>query len=167
MHGLNGHLPAALARRFRQSLFRWAIGETRQSFPLQEMSADLPEPHAGDFEEGVLLEHFLTKSQRMGVLSASQCELVRKFHCEGFQPEELRQGEHGPSAIALYRRIQRAVHRLRKVGASRMAKRSRVSPSLQPSSSGPKKISNHTVEFSEEMCIRKGKKGLSPELSHQ
>jgi hypothetical protein len=52
----------------------------------------------------------------MGVLSAVECELVRKFHCEGCQPEELRQGDRGPSAIALYRRIQRAVHRLRRIG---------------------------------------------------
>src|SRR5581483_6589626 len=47
---LNGHLPAALARRFRQSLFRWAIGELRQSRPLQEMPLDIPEPQASNFE---------------------------------------------------------------------------------------------------------------------
>src|SRR5207302_10781394 len=56
MHCLNGHLPAALARRFRQSLFRWAIGGTRQFLPVQEMVADVPEPKASNFEEGGLLE---------------------------------------------------------------------------------------------------------------
>ena len=54
----------------------------------------------------------------MGILSAGQCELVRKFHCEGFQPKELRESKNGPSAIALYYRIQRAVHRLRRIGAT-------------------------------------------------
>src|SRR5205807_1385253 len=38
MHIFNGHLSAALARRFRQSLFRWAIGEIRQSLPLQAIA---------------------------------------------------------------------------------------------------------------------------------
>lgn len=30
-----------------------------------------------------------------------QCELVRKFHCEGFQPEEPRESKDGPSAMQL------------------------------------------------------------------
>ena len=167
MQSQNGHLPVALARRFRQSLFRWAIAEIGQSLPVQDIPTELPHPSADNFEEGVLLEHFLAKSQRIGILSAAECELVRKFHCEGFQPEELRDGKDSPSPVALYRRIQRAVQRLRKVGTSCMAKRSRVLPSLQPTSGRQKKISSHAVEFSEEMCIRKSKKGLSPELSHQ
>src|SRR5207248_8769437 len=146
IQSLNGHLPAALARRFRQSLFRWAIGELRQSRPLQEMPDNIPELRASNFEEGVVLEHFLSKSQRMGVLSASECELVRKFHCEGCQPEELRQGEHGPSAIALYYRVQRAVHRLRLVGAADSMTGTQV-PSHQP-----KKNSKKALEFSGEMC---------------
>src|SRR5436305_240260 len=141
IQNLNGHLPAALGRRFRQSLFRWAIGELRQSRPLQEIPFDIPEPQASNFEEGVVLEHFLSKSQRMGVLSAAECELVRKFHCEGCQPEELRQGEHGPSATALYYRVQRAVHRLRRVGASGPMSETQVSSSPQP-----KKISKKALE---------------------
>jgi hypothetical protein len=161
IQNLNGHLPAALARRFRQSLFRWAIAELRQSRPLQEMPDNIPELHASNFEEGVVLEHFLSKSQRMGVLSATDCELVRKFHCEGCQPEELRQGEHGPSAIALYYRVQRAVHRLRRVGAAGPMIKTEA-----PSSAQPKKISHKALEFSGEMCTRKNEKGFSPELPH-
>ena len=161
IQSLNGHLPAALARRFRLNLFRWAIGELRQSRPLQEMPSNIPEPRASNFEEGVVLEHFLSKSQRMGVLSASDCELVRKFHCEGFHPEELRQGEHGPSAIALYYRVQRAVHRLRRLGAADETTASQVSSPPQP-----KKTSTKALEFSGEMCTRKNEKGFSPELPY-
>jgi len=43
MQILNGHLPAALSRRFRQSLFRWAMGELRQSLPLEEIASNIPE----------------------------------------------------------------------------------------------------------------------------
>ncbi len=124
MQILNGHLPAALSRRFRQSLFRWA----------------------------------------------SQCELVRKFHCEGFQPEELRESKDGPSAIALYRRIQRAVHRLRRTGATGSPRGGTIPPSQDENihgenSSQSKKFSSDAVDFSGEMCIRKSMKGNSPERS--
>ena len=115
---LNGHVPAALSRRFRQRLFRWAIGELQQSRPLEAIVGTLPASPTFDFEEGIVLEQLLSKAQRMGILSASECELVRKFHLEGFQPEELRENQNGPSAIALYYRIQRAVHRLRRIGAT-------------------------------------------------
>jgi len=65
----------------------------------------------------------------MGVLSTSECELVRKFHCDGFQPEELRESKDRPSAIALYYRIQRAVHRLRRIGSAGSPKAASISPS--------------------------------------
>jgi hypothetical protein len=115
---LNGHVPAALSRRFRQRVFRWAIGELRQSRPLEAIAGSLRASPAFDFEEGIVLEQLLSKAQRIGILSASECELVRKFHLEGFQPEELRKNQDGPSAIAVYYRIQRAVHRLRRIGAT-------------------------------------------------
>jgi len=172
MHIFNGHLSAALARRFRQSLFRWAIGEIRQSLPLQAIADNVPETKASNFEEGVVLEHFLSKSQRVGILSASECELVRKFHCEGFQPEELRQGKDSPSAIALYYRIQRAVHRLRRIGATGSTKAGSIPPSQyenfteERKSSQSKKTSPLALDFSGEMCIRNSDKGISPELSH-
>lgn len=118
MQTLNGHVPAALSRRFRQRLFRWAIGELRQSRPLEAIAGTLPASPACGFEEGIVLEQLLSKAQRMGILSASECELVRKFHLEGFQAEELQESKDGPSTIALYYRIQRAVHRLRRIGAT-------------------------------------------------
>src|SRR5437899_731538 len=98
----------------------------------------------------------------MGILSASQCELVRKFHCEGFQPEELRESKDGPSAIALYRRIQRAVHRLRRIGVSGSSRASSI-PTTQDENS--KNILRDAVDFSREMGIRNSEKGNSPEQS--
>ncbi len=171
MQTINGHLPAALAIRFRRRLFRWAIGELRQSLPLEELAGNIPVTHARNFEEGVVLEQLLSKAQRMGILSASQCELVRKFHCEGFQPEELRESKDGPSAIALYRRIQRAVHRLRRIGVTRSSRASSIPPSQDENSfhdresSPSKNILRDAVDFSGEMGIRNSEKGISPERS--
>ena len=171
MQTLNGHLPAALAIRFRRRLFRWAIGELRQSLPLEELADNIPVTRARDFEEGVVLEQLLSKAQRMGILSASQCELVRKFHCEGFQPEELRESKDGPSAIALYRRIQRAVHRLRRIGVTGSSRASSIPPSRDENSfhdresSQSKNILRDAVDFSREMGIRNSEKGNSPERS--
>ena len=171
MQTLNGHLPAALAIRFRRRLFRWAIGELRQSLPLEEIADNIPTAHGHNFEEGIVLEQLLSKARRMGILSASQCELVRKFHCEGFQPEELRESKDGPSAIALYRRIQRAVHRLRRIGVTSSSRASSVPPSRDKNSfhdresSQPKNILRDAVDFSGEMGIRNSEKGISPERS--
>jgi hypothetical protein len=162
MQTLNGHLPAALALRFRRRLFRWAIGELRQSLPLEEIAGNIPPTHGHSFEEGIVLEQLLSKARRMGILSASQCELVRKFHCEGFQPEELRESKDGPSAIALYRRIQRAVHRLRRIGVSGSSRASSI-PTTQDENS--RNILRDAVDFSGEMGIRNSEKGNSPERS--
>jgi hypothetical protein len=112
----NGHLPVALVKYFRRRLFRWAIRETRQSLPLQEGFPQCAEPVSeDDFEDAVLLSQFLAKAQRVGVISRYEADLIRKFHCEGCQPDELRDGATGPSGIALYYRVQRAVHRLRRI----------------------------------------------------
>ena len=158
----NGYLPVALAKEFRRRLFRWAIGELRQSLPLEEIAENIPVTHAHDFEQGVVLEQLLAKARRMGILSASQCELVRKFHCEGFQPDELRESEDGPSAIALYRRIQRAVHRLRRIGVTGSSRAKSIPPSQDENS---KNILRDAVDFSGEMAISNSEKGNSPERS--
>ena len=98
----------------------------------------------------------------MGILSARECELVRKFHCEGFQPEELRESKDGPSAVALYYRIQRAVHRLRRIGVTGSSRTSSIPPSQDENS---KNILQDAVDFSGEMAISNSEKGNSPERS--
>jgi hypothetical protein len=165
MQGLNGHLPAALAIRFRRRLFTWAIAETRRSLPSAELSPHNPEPMADDnFEDGVLVEQLLAKAQRLGVLSQTEADLVRKFHCEGCQPEELREGAGGPSGIALYYRVQRAVHRLRRLAANAAAQDRQRRTFNAPSDT--KKSSSMALEFSGNTGIRNSEGDFSPELSH-
>jgi hypothetical protein len=166
MRGLNGHLPGALAVRFRRRLFTWAVAETRHSPPLEELSPHGPEPMSDDnFEDGVLVRQLLAKAQRLGVISAAEAELVRKFHCEGCQPEELRDEATGPSGIALYYRVQRAVHRLRRLAGNRAqhgcGRRAVVQADLNA-----KKISSTALEFSGNTGIRNSEGDFSPELSH-
>jgi hypothetical protein len=166
VHGLNGHLPGALAIRFRRRLFTWAVAETRHSPPLEELSPHGPEPMSDDnFEDGVLVRQLLAKAQRLGVISAAEAELVRKFHCEGCQPEELRDEATGPSGIALYYRVQRAVHRLRRLAGNRAqhgcGRRAVVHADLNA-----KKISSTALEFSGNTGIRNSEGDFSPELSH-
>jgi hypothetical protein len=165
MHRMNGQLPLALVNRFRQSLFRWAMGEMRQALPDEEIPADLPEPQSTNFEDRVLLEHFLSKARRLGILSATECELVRKFHCEGFQPDELREGKDGPSGIALYYRVQRAVHRLRRIGTGETMKARRTSAPTDSTHSESKKVLGRRSNFSGSCAFRNSEKGFSPELS--
>jgi hypothetical protein len=166
MHGLNGHLPGALAIRFRRRLFTWAVAEIRQSSPLQELSPHDPEPMADDnFEDSVLLEQLLAKAQQLGVLSQVEAELIRKFHCEGCQPEELRDGATGPSGIALYYRVQRAIHRLRRLAAN-YGQHGGRRRTLVHAEVNAKKISSRALEFSGNTGIRNSEGDFSPELSH-
>jgi hypothetical protein len=162
----NGHLPVALVKYFRRRLFRWAIRETRQSLPLQEGFPQFPEPVSEDgFEDAVLLNQFLAKAQRVGVISQYEANLIRKFHCEGCQPDELRDGARGPSGIALYYRVQRAVHRLRRIALSDAVHGNRRR-STHVNLSDSKNSSSKALELSGEMSIRNSEKGFSPELSH-
>jgi hypothetical protein len=166
MHSLNGHLPGALAIRFRRRLFTWAVAETRQSPPLEELSPHDPEPMSDDdFEDGVLLEQLLAKAQQLGVLSQAEAELVRRFHCEGCQPEELRDGATGPSGIALYYRVQRAVHRLRRLAANHGQHGGRRRTVVHAEVNA-KKISSRALEFSGNTGISNSEGDFSPELSH-
>ena len=163
IQSLNGHLPAALARRFRQSLFRWAINELLQSLPLEDIAANIPEPQARNFEEGVLLELLLSKGKRMGVLSARECELVRKFHCDGFHRNELGTEEGGPSGLALYFRVYRTINRLRRLVRGEEAVRG---PKAALNDKNSKNSSHDAQTFSGEMCTRNNEKGFSPERFH-
>jgi hypothetical protein len=112
-----------------------------------------------NFEDGVLVRQLLTKAQRLGVISSAEVDLVRKFHCEGYHPEELQESA-GPSAVAPYRRIQRTVNRLRRIAGGRAT---RPSPFIENSPS--KILSQHAIEFSRNTGIRNSEGDFSPELS--
>jgi hypothetical protein len=49
-----------------------------------------------NFEDAILLGEFLQQSQRIGILSRAEHELLLKFKCEGFEAKEL-----GEEAIVL------------------------------------------------------------------
>jgi hypothetical protein len=161
MHTFNGHLSAALARRFRQSLFRWAIGETRQSLALQQVTIDPPEPPTRCFEHAIALERILEQAKRDSLLSEAEYQLLLKFKWEGFEANELVGMNLGSTTNAVQMRLKRIIKRLRHAFAD-----------AQTDSAGPpeptesKNISSEETIFSGEMCIRKSEKGFSPERSH-
>ena len=166
MQTLNGHLPAALARRFRQSLFRWAINETRQSLALQEGTVEPQEP--ATFEQAITLERILQQAIHDGLLSEAECELLLKLKYEGFQAKELAEalGTDRLNSRRLHRKLQTILNRLQR------AARAGGALSRTPDRSNPptktekdKKIFNEAVNFSESVCIRNSEKGNSPERS--
>jgi hypothetical protein len=166
MQILNGHLPAALSRRFRQSLFRWAMGELRQSLALQEGTADPQEP--ATFEQAITLDRILQQAIHDGLLSDAECELLLKLKYEGFQAKELAEalGTDRLNSRRLHRKLQTILNRLQR------AARAGGALSRTPDRSNPptktekdKKIFNEAVNFSESVCIRNSEKGNSPERS--
>src|SRR5437588_517099 len=164
MRNQNGYLPIALARDFHKRLIRWAFGEIRQSVPSEEVSAVHPEPESDEnFESAVLLEDFLSRWQGAGVLSQEECDLLRKFKCEGFYRHELGTGEDGPSGNALYFRAYRAINRLRRLVQGKQAVRG---AQAAPKDENSKNSHSEAQTFSESVPISKSEKGNSPELSH-
>ena len=164
MRNQNGYLPIALARDFHKRLIRWAFGEIRQLVPSEEVSTVHPEPASDEnFESAVLLEDFLSQWQRAGVLSQEECDLLRKFKCDGFYRHELGTGEDGPSGNALYFRAYRAINRLRRlVRGEQVVRGTHAAPKDENST-----ISHSEAQtFSESLPISKSEKGNSPELSH-
>jgi hypothetical protein len=136
---------------------------------LQDSSPEYSEPVSDDnFEETILLEDFLRQARRARVLSAAQYKLLLKFKYEGFVWKELAEGDGGPSAIALYRRVKRTIYRLRRARRGEADGKSRAqAPSFdaRPSQS-QKNISQQAVDFSEEMPFSNSEKEFLPELSH-
>jgi len=166
MQILNGHLPAALSRRFRQSLFRWAMGELRHNLALQEGTADPQEP--ATFEQAITLDRILQQAMHDGLLSDADCELLLKLKYEGFQAKELAEalGTDRLNSRRLHRKLQTILNRLQR------AARAGGALSRTPDRSNPptktekgKKIFNEAVNFSESVCIRNSEKGNSPERS--
>jgi hypothetical protein len=161
----NGYLPVALAKEFRRRLFRWAFLETRRSLSPEEVSTVQQEPESNEnFEDAVLLEDLLSQWQRAGVLSQEECDLLRKFKCDGFHFNELDTGEGGPSANALYFRVYRAINRLRRFVGGEHAGRNAHTALKEENSNN---FRPEAQTFSESVAISNSEKGNSPELSHR
>ena len=162
----NGVLLLRLVSRFRQSLFRWTIQETRPSAMVQASSTNTPEPLSNEnFEDGVVLDDFFRQAQRSGVLSPSQYKLLLKFKYQGFHSKELPEADDGPSATALYYRVQRAVNRLRRARNASTAVNPNV-PERTRNRAKRKKISNRRSISPSPCAFSNSEKGFSPELSH-
>jgi hypothetical protein len=161
----NGQLPVALVMNCRKAMVRWAMKEGRRTAITQDSSPEYSEPLADDnLEEMILLEDFLRQARRAGVLSSAQYKLLLKFKYEGLVWNELSEGENGPSAIALYYRVQRAVNRLRR--SHNLLKGNSVAQRTQTSSAdSPKNILKGALDFSGDVPFSNSEKRFSPELS--
>jgi hypothetical protein len=113
MQCLNGHLPAALAKRFRRRLFRWAFVETRQSLPLRQITVEVSEPLTSNLDHKITLQNLLQQAQRLGVLSEEECKLLLKFKSEGFEANELVGMNSANTTNAVQLRLKRIIKRLR------------------------------------------------------
>jgi hypothetical protein len=139
--------------------------EGRRASVLQNSLPEHSEPLADDnLEEMILLEDFLRQARRAGVLSPNQYKLLLKFKYEGFRWKELADGDDGPSAIALYYRVQRTLNRLRR--SKNLLEGKCVAPRTHALSSSPERnISREALDFSGEVPFSNSEKRFSPELS--
>ena len=166
----NGYLPVALAKEFRRRLFRWAFLETRRSLSPEELSNAHPEPQSdANFEDTVLLQDLLSQWQRGGVLSQEECDLLRKFKCEGFEAKEMAE-TLGPNPVnshrRLHRKLQTILNRLQRAARTRrQAVGSPVRHEQLAKRAKKKKNSNETVNFSGSVAISNSESGNSPELT--
>jgi DNA-directed RNA polymerase specialized sigma24 family protein len=118
----NGHLPIALVRNFRKSMFRWAIKEAQQCAQIQEGPIEFPEPPNASVEHAVALEVFLQQAQRDGLLSSAECDLLLKLKYEGFEAKEVAEAL-GANPLNVHRRLHRKsqtiLNRLRRAARNR------------------------------------------------
>jgi hypothetical protein len=110
------HVAFTIARKLRRSAFRWAIRESRAA-----ASEDVERNPAADelaseaqLPAQRLLHQFLDSCQEHGWLSIEERHLLIQFKIEGVSCLELAR-QNGPSAIAIQRRIQRLLDRLRRL----------------------------------------------------
>lgn len=163
----NGQLPVALVMNCRKAMLRWAMKEGRRASIVQNSFPEYAEPLADDnkMEEMILLEDFLRKARSAGVLSDGEYKLLLKFKCEGFVWNELTEGEDGPSAMALYRRVKRTIYRLRRGGKDVLKSNTSVlSPDWNRLES-QKNILQKAVDSFGDVPFSNSEKGFSPELS--
>ena len=115
--------------------------EARPSPVVENLSTNTPEPLSDEnFEDSVLLKDFFEQARNAGLLSTEQYKLLLKFKGEGLVWKELGDGENGPSAMALYRRVKRTIYRLRRAQGREGAPKSKASaPGLDFGRAKPQK----------------------------
>jgi len=117
----DSHVAFTVARALRRKAFRWAIQESRSAFrdDLAADAHDLPATLVGDaFAPQFLLNEFFDACERAQLLSAEERALIKAFKIDGVPYAELAR-RNGHTTIAMKRRIQRVIERLRRVAASK------------------------------------------------
>jgi hypothetical protein len=118
---LNSVLPIMLARSLRKSAFRWAEKEYRillQREIDKHGTSKNAEPMADDnFESACLLNDFLDYSERIGVISLFERELLIRLKIDGFFAKEIIHTHTALSEKAVHWRVERILQRLQKVAA--------------------------------------------------
>jgi DNA-directed RNA polymerase specialized sigma24 family protein len=114
----NSHIAFTVARALRRKAFRWAIQESRGSARdnLDDRITNVRErvPTEDAIPAQVLLSEYLDACQRAGLLSAQDRTLLIAFKIEGVPYTELAR-RNGHTAIAIKRRVQRIMERLRRI----------------------------------------------------
>jgi DNA-directed RNA polymerase specialized sigma24 family protein len=114
----NSHIAFTIARALRRRAFRWAIQESR-GFARDDLHLQTTDGSERVLLEAaitpqVLLHEYLDACQRAGLLSARDRALLIAFKIEGVPYAELAR-RNGHTAIAIKRRVQRTVERLRRI----------------------------------------------------
>ncbi len=111
------YLSLALACGLRKTVFRWAIREAGKSGdpePTDPAGSDLHEPVAnGHFESSLMLDEFLARCCREGILSTSDYQLLVQTKLQGYRAKEVTEFAGRISASGIYQRLRRALLHLR------------------------------------------------------
>lgn len=111
------YLSLALACGLRKTMFRWAVREAEKSAdgdPVDQEASDLPEPVVdGHFESSVVLDEFLSRCRREGILSTSDYQLLVEMKLQGYRAKEVTELAGRISASGIYHRLRRALLHLR------------------------------------------------------
>jgi hypothetical protein len=110
------YLSLALARGLRKMVFRWAIREAGKSGDVDppdltdQADSDTCEPVASDdFESSLVLDEFLSRCCRKGILSTSDYQLLVQMKLQGYRAKEVTELAGGISASGIYHRLRRAL----------------------------------------------------------
>jgi DNA-directed RNA polymerase specialized sigma24 family protein len=114
----HSHIAFAVARALRRKTFRWAIHEARSAMTEETdpaMTAEADDVLVDDGFSGAFhLQQFLDSCQRNGWLSVDERVLLTLSKIEGLSCSEIAR-RNGHTAVAIKRRIQRLLDRLRRV----------------------------------------------------
>jgi len=131
------YVSASLARRLRNDMFRWAVDEARNSMPLEALEeatlAEAAMPSEGGPEQAIELNQLLDHCQKEGGLSSRDRALLA-LKVEGLAAREIAKLSGRPSSVAVHRRVERIVSRLRRAASARS------NPHLRKSAKGERAL---------------------------